>query len=96
MNTCRKENDIADAVAFAQERFGSLHLLVNNAGIMGAMSSLDETTALDFERTLRVNLLSVFLGTKHAVRCERDGRPFLPPAAWKHQYNSLLRMMMSR
>lgn len=89
MNSCRKESDIADAVAFAQECFGSLHLLVNNAGIMGAMSSLDETTALDFERTLRVNLLSVFLGTKHAVRCVNG-------MAWKHQANDLLHMVMSR
>lgn len=61
-----------DAVAFAQESFGVLHLFVNNAGIMGALTSLDETSVEDFERTLRINLLSVFLGIKHAVRCVRS------------------------
>lgn len=62
------ERDLQDAVAFAEESFGALYLLVNNAGVMGALSSLEDTAAADFERTLRINLISVFLGTKHAIR----------------------------
>ena len=59
-----------NAVQIAEERFGPLFLLVNNAGIMGAMGFIDEMGVLEFEATLAVNLTSVFLGTKHAIRCE--------------------------
>lgn len=72
--SCRQELDLQDAIACAEETFGALYLLVNNAGVMGALSKLEDTTALDFERTLRINLISVFLGTKHAIRL-----------SWKHQ-----------
>ena len=65
---CRQERDLQDAIACAEETFGALYLLVNNAGVMGALCKLEETTASDFERTLRINLISVFLGTKHAIR----------------------------
>ena len=65
---CRQECDLQDAIACAEETFGALYLLVNNAGVMGALCKLEDTTASDFERTLRINLISVFLGTKHAIR----------------------------
>ena len=52
----------------AEERFGPLFLLVNNAGIMGAMGSMEYMGVVEFESTLAVNLTSVFLGTKHAIR----------------------------
>lgn len=64
----RKESELQGTVAFAEERYGALYLLVNNAGVMGALANLEDTTAADFERTLRINLISVFLGTKHAIR----------------------------
>ena len=35
---------------------------------MGAMGYIEEMGVLEFETTLAVNLTSVFLGTKHAVR----------------------------
>ena len=53
----------------AEERFGPLYLMVNNAGIMGAMGYMDEMGLPEFEATLGVNLTSVFLGSKHAIRC---------------------------
>ena len=43
--------------------------MVNNAGIMGAMGYMDEMGLPEFEATLAVNLTSVFLGSKHAIRC---------------------------
>lgn len=68
LRLCRKEVDIISAIKFAEERFGPLFLLVNNAGIMGAMGSFEDMGVSEFESTLAVNLTSVFLGTKHAIR----------------------------
>ena len=65
---CRKEADLEAAIKVAEERFGPLYLMVNNAGIMGAMGYLDEMGLPEFEATLAVNLVSVFLGSKHAIR----------------------------
>lgn len=51
---------------------GRLDVLVNNAGI--AMSHNIETcTVEDFDRTLSVNLKSVFLGCKHGLALMKEG-----------------------
>ena len=47
--------------------------MVNNAGIMGAMGYMDEMGLPEFEATLAVNLTSVFLGSKHAIRWSSEG-----------------------
>lgn len=54
-------------VAFAQESFGGLHILVNNAGITrdGLIMRMKEE---DWDEVLRVNLKSAFLLSKAAVR----------------------------
>lgn len=51
------------AVATAEERFGPVSVLVNNAGIL-LFQALDKTEVADFERVLRVNVVGVFLGMK--------------------------------
>ena len=56
------EQVIADTVA----RFGGLHILVNNAGLM-LLGSIVDTTLEDFRKTSAVNTEGVFLGCKHAV-----------------------------
>jgi 3alpha(or 20beta)-hydroxysteroid dehydrogenase len=64
--------DVADeaqwaaAVATAQERFGALHLLVNNAGIITLVPSMQMPTQ-DFVDVFRVNQLGPFLGMKAAI-----------------------------
>lgn len=60
---------VRDLVAFAVGEFGGLHLMVNNAGISGAMHPglLDEDFA-DFQHVLAVNLLGVMTGTQAAAR----------------------------
>lgn len=45
---------------------GALHVLVNNAGI-GIQGDIESCTVEDFDRTLDVNLKSVFLGCKHGL-----------------------------
>jgi 3alpha(or 20beta)-hydroxysteroid dehydrogenase len=54
------------AVAVAEERFGPLTTLVNNAGVSGPAWLVDETPEA-FRRTLDVNLVGAFLGIKHAA-----------------------------
>jgi NAD(P)-dependent dehydrogenase (short-subunit alcohol dehydrogenase family) len=66
------ELDVTDAAAWtravvaADEAFGGLDVLVNNAGIiiMGSVESLDEA---DWDRTMDVDLKSVFLGCRAAL-----------------------------
>jgi 3alpha(or 20beta)-hydroxysteroid dehydrogenase len=51
------------AVALAEERFGPVSVLVNNAGIL-MFQTVDRTERADFDRILQVNLTGVFLGIK--------------------------------
>lgn len=53
----------------AVERFGGLHVMVNNAGISGTMHRrfLDDDLA-DFHRVMGVNVLGVMAGTRDAAR----------------------------
>lgn len=62
------EADVAGAVDAAVATFGRLDLVFNNAGIVGAVGPIDETTLEDWEFTIAVLLRSVFLGMKHAAR----------------------------
>ena len=56
-----------EAVAIATSRFGGLHVLVNNAGIGGVSSLVEETSLAEWERVMAVNSTGVFLGTKAAI-----------------------------
>ena len=56
-----------EAIAVTTSRFGGLHVLVNNAGIGGVSSLVEETSLADWERVMAVNSTGVFLGTKHAI-----------------------------
>lgn len=55
------------AIAAATSRFGGLHVLVNNAGIGGVSSLVEETSLADWERVMAINSTGVFLGTKAAI-----------------------------
>jgi len=57
------ETDWAAAVAKAEERFGVVDVLVNNAAIL-LLAPFDHTTREDFLRIMQVNLLGPFLGTQ--------------------------------
>lgn len=58
--------DCAHTVATAMEAFGSLDVLVNNAGVAILGTAL-EVSEEDFLRQLRVNLLGPFLMTRSAL-----------------------------
>lgn len=53
------------------ERFGGLDILVNNAGI-SVKGSVHELDREDWERSLGVNLTSIYLTTKHAAAHLRE------------------------
>lgn len=63
-----KEEDIAAAVDFAVSEFGQLDCMVNNAGVVGAIGSIVETSLEAYERTMAILSRGVFLGIKHAGR----------------------------
>jgi NAD(P)-dependent dehydrogenase (short-subunit alcohol dehydrogenase family) len=62
------EADVAAAVDLAVSAFGGLDIMVNNAGIVGAVGSIAQTPLEDWNRTIAVLLTGVFLGMKHAAR----------------------------
>lgn len=53
----------ADALARAEETFGPVTVLVNNAGIV-LFGGAGDVSVEDFDRTIAVNLRGVFLGTR--------------------------------
>ncbi len=60
------EEEWATAMAFTQERFGALHVLVNNAGISYGAPIAQHTLAA-YERLIAVNQIGVFLGIRAAI-----------------------------
>ncbi len=56
-----------EAVTVTTSRFGRLDVLVNNAGIGGVSSLVEETSLADWERVMAINSTGVFLGAKAAI-----------------------------
>jgi NAD(P)-dependent dehydrogenase (short-subunit alcohol dehydrogenase family) len=58
--------EIAAAIDATLERFGALHVLFNNAGIVpgGTVEQVDEEA---WDRTMAINLRSVYLGCRFAI-----------------------------
>ena len=62
------EDDVEHMFATVDTELGTLAVLVNNAGTLDLQMRLDEMSAERFERTLRVNVIGVFLCCRAAVR----------------------------
>ena len=56
-----------DSAVEAAEALGGIDIMVNNAGILSKQGLL-EATESDFERTMAINVKSVFFGTQSAAR----------------------------
>jgi NAD(P)-dependent dehydrogenase (short-subunit alcohol dehydrogenase family) len=65
------EADWQQAVAMALRHFGTLNVLINNAGIGGA-SRLEDTTVEAWDRVMDVNAKGVFLGSKAVIPAMRQ------------------------
>ena len=61
------EDDVERMFTTVDAELGTLAVLVNNAGTLDLQARLDEMTAERVERTLRVNVLGVFLCCRAAV-----------------------------
>ena len=60
--------DCEHMVRAAEQRFGNLHVLFNNAGIMDSRDDDAVTTDEDvWDRTMAINLKGVFLGCKYGI-----------------------------
>ena len=55
------------AIHAAAAHFGSLGVLVNNAGISGSPKLTDHVTEAKWDHVRAVNVKGVFFGTKHAI-----------------------------
>lgn len=55
-------------VSGAVEKFGGLHVMVNNAGISSPLRKLLDDDLTDFHRVMGVNVLGVMAGTRDAAR----------------------------
>jgi 3-oxoacyl-[acyl-carrier protein] reductase len=67
---------VRDMVAAVERELGPIDVLVNNAGI-GLVRTIDDLTEEDFDRTIAVNLKSVFLCTQAVMpgmRARKWGR----------------------
>jgi cyclopentanol dehydrogenase len=65
------ETDWQHAVREAENRFGKLNILINNAGIVIPRVPIEERTAEEWDRVMAVNAKGVFLGTKYAIPAMR-------------------------
>lgn len=70
--------DATDAAALTRaidsvaRRFGRLDILVNSAGVL-ALAPLDQFTLEDFDRTVAVNIRSVFVASQAAAKHMQEG-----------------------
>lgn len=60
------DEDVKGMITAATDRFGSLHVLVNNAGI-NLMRTAESATLEEWERCMAVDLKGAWLGAKHAI-----------------------------
>jgi NAD(P)-dependent dehydrogenase (short-subunit alcohol dehydrogenase family) len=61
-----KEDQVKVLIARSVEKYGAIHLLVNNAGI-GMYKTVLETSSEEWDRCLGINLKGAFLCSKYAI-----------------------------
>ena len=61
------EKAVRTAIDAVVERFGALHVLVNNAGVAGINKPTHEVTEAEWDRVQSINVKGVFFGVKHAI-----------------------------
>jgi NAD(P)-dependent dehydrogenase (short-subunit alcohol dehydrogenase family) len=61
-------DSVGAAVGAAVDHFGSLHVMVNNAGIASSFRRLMDDDLRDFTRVMGVDLYGVMVGTQSAAR----------------------------
>ncbi|HZE46132.1 MAG TPA: SDR family oxidoreductase, partial [Xanthobacteraceae bacterium] len=62
-----REDEVAEYVRAAVDKFGTIDVFYNNAGIEGDIKPITEYSLESFRRVLDVNVIGVFLGMKHVL-----------------------------
>jgi NAD(P)-dependent dehydrogenase (short-subunit alcohol dehydrogenase family) len=62
------ESDVKALIERAVREYGRLDITYNNAGVIGAMGSIDSTTEADWDKTFAILTKAVFFGIKHSVK----------------------------
>lgn len=62
------EADVRNMIATAEEQFGRLDILCNNAGFGGPMGALADQTLETWERVHNTNIKGAFLGMKYGIQ----------------------------
>ena len=62
-----QEEEVAGYVRAACDKFGTIDVFYNNAGIEGEVKSITEYSLEAFRRVIDVNVIGVFLGLKHVL-----------------------------
>lgn len=68
-----KAADWQKVVREGEAKFGLINVLVNNAGILGALATAVDLTEEDFQHVCNVNQLAVFLGMQAVLPSMRKG-----------------------
>jgi 3-oxoacyl-[acyl-carrier protein] reductase len=63
----REARQVQAMVDAAEETFGGLDVLVNNAGLTHALGPIDELSESDYHRVMDINVKGVWLGVKHGL-----------------------------
>lgn len=61
------EDEVSEAFVEIAKEFGSIDVLVNNAGIAGVNKPTHEITKDEWDKVINVNVSGVFYCTKHAI-----------------------------
>ena len=61
------EDEVAEYVRATIDRFGTIDVFYNNAGIEGAVKPIAEYPLETFRKVIDVNVVGVFLGIKHVL-----------------------------
>src|SRR6516225_11668327 len=62
-----QEDEVKDYVRAAIEKFGTIDVFYNNAGVEGEVKPITEYSLETFRRVIDVNVIGVFLGLKHVL-----------------------------
>lgn len=66
------EADIKAAVERAVREYGRLDVTYNNAGVVGALGTIESTTEIDWDKTFAILTKAVFFGIKHSIAPMRN------------------------
>ena len=61
------EEDVANYVNQTLDKFGSIDIFFNNAGIIGELGPIHQQSLDNFNKVLSVNVTAVFLGMKYVI-----------------------------